>query len=445
MENYKDNYTTSFLADLEVGTPAQRINIWLDTKAGDLVLMSEDNPYCGVAVEQLGGTDMVNCSEAFDYRESSSWDTNSTLGQKELMTVGGGEFTLRYGHDTVTVGNVTLDRATIALNVESNVTLYMLGVGPVATETSIDWDDYEENRTWPPKGSYDNLLAQLKSQGVIGRVAYSLWINGDTTGSILFGGVDHAKYDGQLQMLPIPRTAYAERYDIDQPMGPYIILSSITAVGTDASVDVLSNAALMVQIDSTAEYSVLPTDVIDALVESLGGHNVPDPSIKYYYSVHCDLDGAGSFRFNFCGAEIAVPVGNFLVPWEDESGEPVMEDGHQLCDIAISSGSQYTLGHSFLKAAYIVFDYESNEIGLAQAKTGSNATTASIAAMTSGVPSATQAASYSSSTSRDDYATSASQVIHAESTSTSASEDSSGATSLCPGALAAFFVCLLAF
>ena len=52
---------------------------------------------------------------------------------------------------------------------------------------------------------YPNVINVLKDQGHINQLAYSLWLNDldSLTGSVLFGGVDTAKYHGELIALPV--------------------------------------------------------------------------------------------------------------------------------------------------------------------------------------------------------------------------------------------------
>jgi len=56
---------------------------------------------------------------------------------------------------------------------------------------------------------YDNLPIALAKQGRIASPLYSIWTEGRdyTTGKILFGGVDHEKYLGNLSTFDIYRTA----------------------------------------------------------------------------------------------------------------------------------------------------------------------------------------------------------------------------------------------
>lgn len=52
---------------------------------------------------------------------------------------------------------------------------------------------------------YDNFPVLLQKQGLINKIAYSVYLNSSnsTTGTILFGAIDHAKYDGALSTVPI--------------------------------------------------------------------------------------------------------------------------------------------------------------------------------------------------------------------------------------------------
>jgi hypothetical protein len=71
-----------------------------------------------------------------------------------------------------------------------------LGIGYPTGESQVENEG---------KAVYNNIPAQMVAQGLINSNAYSLFLNdlNASTGNILFGGVDTARYNGPLATLPL--------------------------------------------------------------------------------------------------------------------------------------------------------------------------------------------------------------------------------------------------
>jgi hypothetical protein len=65
--------------------------------------------------------------------------------------------------------------------------------------------DTNEAENEASNGVYPSVMDNLKSNGIIDRKAYSLYLNDlqANTGAIIFGGVDTTKYTGELVVLPL--------------------------------------------------------------------------------------------------------------------------------------------------------------------------------------------------------------------------------------------------
>ena len=111
--------------------------------------------------------------------------------------------------------------------------------------------------------------------------------------------------------------------------------------------------------------------------------------------VPCDIPTNGvvlTFGFNGGGAFIDVPFSALINKNLTADGSPVVDqNGNALCYVAIDyvQGWDYaSLGDSFLRSAYVVYDLEDNTIGLGQAVL--NATSSAAQAITSTIVSAQQ-------------------------------------------------------
>ena len=210
------------------------------------------------------------------------------------------------------------------------------------------------------------------------------------TGSILFGGVDTAKYHGDLIALPVQATN-----------GSYtdftVALSSVSVLDCSGAVQFSqTNLALPVILDSGTTDAYLPDNVVNPI---LGGVGVINDN-EYGPIVPCDVaNSPATMSFVFGGSggpNISVGIGEFVTPIYNEEGyQPTFKDGAgPICSWGLmSSGTGPILfGDAFLRSAYVVYDLTNNQIGMAQ--TNFNATDTHVVEISgSSIPGASTTAS----------------------------------------------------
>lgn len=376
------NRFTYYNVEIELGTPAQKFNVLIDTGSSDLWVIDSSNEYCASNKEQLSSGNYIDCSRSgtFDSSASSTWNKNNSLFYIKYGdgTVAEGD----WGTDTLTIEGTTITNMSFGLGSVTNSSLGILGVGYATNEATvgIDNDPY----------TYRNLPLRLVDEGLINIPAFSLWLNdlNADTGSILFGGVDHAKYDGNLIKVPV---LVGSRSKV--PTAFLVALDSLTFESDNVNVDVLGGNPMAALLDSGTSLSYFPESVAKQIIEE------QFDGLYYsrlgYYIQACDFPG--NLVYNFSGATITVPFSSFLFPIVSSSGKAATsKDGQPVCAIGILpfSSSFALLGDTFLRNAYVVYDLKNNEIALAQAKL--NQTDSNIEAIVSNIPSATPAALYSS-------------------------------------------------
>ena len=194
------------------------------------------------------------------------------------------------------------------------------------------------------------------------------------TGSILFGGVDTAKYKGNLVVLPVQPSSNNTYTDFTVALSS---VSLVDAAGKTAYSQ--TNLALPVILDSGTTITYLPDAVVDPILTGVGSTSDPD----FGTIVPCSLSSSpATFSFGFGGANgvsINVPFSEFVTPiYLDDGSQPTYKDGSgAVCGFGIdSSGTGPILfGDTFLRSAYVVYDLSNNQIGMAQTifnATGSN-------------------------------------------------------------------------
>ena len=210
------------------------------------------------------------------------------------------------------------------------------------------------------------------------------------TGSILFGGIDTAKYHGNLVVLPVQATNGTYR-DFT------VALSSISVLDCSGAVQYSqTNLALPVILDSGTTDAYLPDDIVNPILSGVGVIN----DREYGTIVPCSLANSPanlSFGFGGNGGQtITVGLGEFVTPIFNEEGvQPTFRDGAgTVCSWGLmSSGTGPILfGDAFLRSAYVVYDLTNNQIGMAQ--TNFNATNTNVVEISgSAIPDASITAS----------------------------------------------------
>ncbi|KAK6454030.1 aspartic peptidase domain-containing protein [Scheffersomyces xylosifermentans] len=196
----------------------------------------------------------------------------------------------------------------------------------------------------PERKSDRSFLLSLKKQGVINTAAFSLYLNEATaaSGSIIFGGVDKAKYEGSLVTLPMKhRGSFSIKWN------------SITIDGKELT------ANLNQTLDTGSSLTYVPDEIYNAIASAVGATSVNkapcrQPSDKYV-------------SFNFDGVAIKVPYTD-LVELRYTNG--VL---NEYCRLSVGSTSvkynKYSiLGDNFLRSAYVVYNLDDSTVSLAQVK-----------------------------------------------------------------------------
>jgi hypothetical protein len=219
-----------------------------------------------------------------------------------------------------------------------------------------------------------------------------------STGSLLFSGIDTAKYSGSLTRLSLYPTADNVSNSVTEFA---VALTSVTAVspsGTDRLGS--ANFPAIAILDSGTTMTLLPDDLVDTIWALASA----TPDSKGLPSAPCSFaSGAGYLSFGFggpnSGAVVNVSIAELILPGALGTYNSGPFKGGDVCEFGImkvpSTGNPtYVLGDTFLRSAYVVYDLMNLEAALAQ--TDFNATGSNVVpfpSMNATVPSATPAPS----------------------------------------------------
>ncbi|KAL8712142.1 MAG: hypothetical protein Q9220_003576 [cf. Caloplaca sp. 1 TL-2023] len=362
-----------YLANISIGTPPQPFIVQIDTGSSDLWVPSAQSDLCKSG----------DCSQTGSFNDG---DSSSFSGGNNVFDISYGDSSEYRGYlvsDTVTIGESTLENGTFGLvlraaNVpqSSDTGISTNGVWGISFESS-EAEVVDDNAQ-----SYTGIVGLMKNEGLISRMAYSLWLNdpGKTianwirkfrltsgvdaaAGSILFGGVDSDKFTAPLIGLPIvPQSGRTQVSSMN------VEFTSLTLNANGKTQTVQDNVVRSAILDSGTTGTVFPNDLATTFYNFVGAVtdvNVPQPLVA------CSLANADAqFVYQFGGSsgpKISIPVADLIEPHIQGLQ---FKDGSDACLLGVEGADIdfLLLGDTFLRSAYVVYDLESKQIALAQAK-----------------------------------------------------------------------------
>lgn len=382
----KTEANDSYVLTLKIGSEEQEIQFILDTGSSDLWVASSSNPYC----------DEMDCSNTFNSEDSTTYKDNGTEFYVSYLdhSFASGVF----AQDSVTIGDFTLSNVNFGFANITNITEPILGVGLEHQEGSFIGNLAVLNGY---SYTYANFPTQLVQQNVISKRVYSLSLDTQEYGSILFGGVDNAKYDGNLTLVPIVKTITNEAYT-----GTEVTISGVKLSNNETEVELLDDVNYIL-LDSGTTITRFSTDLFFNLVEYL---DLQENNGTYYSN--CSLDSDLSLTLDFQGFEYEFPVSSIF---DDE------------CTLQIFYDDDFIIGQDLLNDLYVVYDLDDLQLALALANHSEDE---DIEVITSEIPNATSAAGYFETYVVTEDSSSSSSTASSTASSSSDSSSKSGAASL---------------
>lgn len=224
-----------------------------------------------------------------------------------------------------------------------------------------------------------NFVQCCKHQGLTqSTIASFLFPRGmNDQGSLVLGGVDHSKYSGALGKMQMVNSRHGEGFSRSGAIE--VVLDGIFGHG-----EAIVNAHYGVEL-TTFSWSSLPEVHLTAIADAFGGEFSHEMAEFIFTSEILSTDE--KLTFSFGGVPISVPIRELA--YECAEDTYCLSLSHK-ADTQISS-----IGLDVLKHAYLVIDYENDEVALAQAA-HSIWKLPSLEEASAGIPSATQAPGYTS-------------------------------------------------
>jgi hypothetical protein len=355
-----------YYIDVEVGTPGQKQTMVLDTGSSDAWIVDVDADLC--SDRSLQRTYGDSCSLTYDRTQSSTYKMAVRNGFS-IQYLDESEASGDYIYDNFKIADVTIKGLQIGLADTVVMGTGVLGIGFPANEAAVE--------------EYPNIIDQLADQGLINSRAYSLYLNDrrSSSGTILFGGIDTDKFIGDLKVLPILKgsgsnyTHFAVR------------MTSITTDNDGTTTTALqSSSGIAAILDSGTTLSYVPDDISVELVKALNAYT--DYVSTGLTFIDCglltsDLTITFGFGTGSTTATIVVPVTEMILDMlqgleryfpDDLPFDDVCLFGIQSADSFGTLATTALLGDTFLRSAYVVYDLDHKEIGMAQSNLNSTET-----------------------------------------------------------------------
>ncbi|OJD10227.1 hypothetical protein AJ78_08679 [Emergomyces pasteurianus Ep9510] len=351
IQDKMNNEGTQYVLEIGLGTPPQTLTLQVDTGSSDLWVNAVNTTFSEQMLNPWahGGTYDPDASSTVQYISSNF----------KIEYFDGAGATGDFLTDTLTIGNKKVQNVQFGVGYQSRSNQGVMGLGFLANEVEV---------AVKHRDPYLNLPFALKEAGLIACACYSLWLNtmDSSHGVVLFGGIDVEKYDGTLEPVALLRT---EGDTIRQFSVKLAWLEIETESGTKDMGAGFLPTAVVLDIGTSVTY--LPDIVVEGIYEELGVvKEETDLDL-----IKCSLkDSDITFIFYFDGATIEVPVRDFIIntaPGPD--GEPIrFDDGEPICffGIAPAGPRPSILGITFLRSTYILYDLESTDVLIAQARRG---------------------------------------------------------------------------
>ncbi|ODN94323.1 endopeptidase [Cryptococcus wingfieldii CBS 7118] len=395
------NLDTSYSASLSVGTPAQTLDIVLDTGSSDLWLASDK---CSTTA----------CSSMDEYSLSNS-STAVNLSTSFSIEYGSGKASGALVQDLVTLGGYSVASQTFAACDSVSTGLLSTGVSGIMglswqalaySKATPWWITLAKSSTWS-QPLFAFYLARYRN--VAGATAKET-----DGGTATFGYLDSSLYTGDVTYVDVDDDA--QYWQIE--------MASATIQGSSIS---LNSSYNMVAIDTGTTLIGGPQSIVAEIYSKIDGARRMTGSYASYYEYPCNTS-----------VELDLTFGGYTVEITDQdfnlgrySSDTSMCTGAvYVQSLSSSSPVQWIVGDAAIKNTYTVFRYNPAAVGfaaLAGSVTSSEAAqSTTIADISSVLAAASNSATASSSATASTTSASSSS---AATSSTATSSEAASATS----------------
>ncbi|XP_070282377.1 pepsin F-like [Myotis yumanensis] len=317
MRNYLDLY---YVGTISIGTPPQKFRVVFDTGSADLWVPSI---YCSSPA-------CVTHRIFKPLRSSTFQDTNRPI----KLVYGSGSMTGLLGYDDVRIRNLVCKSQAFGLSTtESGIALEFAAFDGIL---GLAYPSLAFNDTTP-------VFDSLWKQGLLPDNLFAFYLSSNKrNGSVvMFGGVDHSYYRGELQWVPVSEQGFWQ-----------VTVDSISMNGTV----VACPGGCQAIVDTGTSLLIGPPDPVLNILKSINAQNTSTGE----YIVSCDdVQSLPDIVFTMNNVTYPVPASAYI-----RRGKTDICYSNLYKD-TLTSFNHWVLGDVFLRLYFTVFDRANNRIGLA--------------------------------------------------------------------------------
>ncbi|XP_068832578.1 pregnancy-associated glycoprotein 1-like [Capricornis sumatraensis] len=317
LSNYMD---ILYLGNITIGTPPQEFQVVFDTGSSDLWVSSDfcTRPACSTQAK-------------FRHRQSSTFRlTNRTFH----IIYGSGGLEGVVAHDTVRIGKLVSTDQPFGLSVKE------YGFEDITFDgvLGLNYPNISFSGAIP-------IFDKLKNEGAISEPVFAFYLSKDEQKDsvVMFGGVDHRYYEGELNWIPL-----IEADDWIVRLDRISIERKVIACSGDCEA----------VVDTGAAFIAGPRTLVNNIQKLIGARRRGD---KYYVSCS-KINTLPSVTFTINGINYPIPGPAYV--FKDDAGRCYTT--FQESKVRLFTES-WILGNVFLRVYFSVFDRGNDRIGLARA------------------------------------------------------------------------------
>jgi hypothetical protein len=324
INNYQD---AQYYGEIDIGTPAQTVRVIYDTGSSNLW-----------ASNQKPG--LLSKHQYYDHSKSSSYVANGTTFN---IQYGSGPVSGVYSADTIAIGSNKVEGYTFA-EVDNTK-----GLGPAFTIGHFDGicgmglDDISVDGVKTP-------LRALADAKALDANVFAFYLgSGGAAGELVLGGVDSKHYTGEFSYLPVQEMVPGRKGYWEIKMDSFEINGKNMVDSTKAIVD--SGTSLL----------AVPTAAIKAIAKAVGAKTVlPIPPFNKEYTIDCTSE-APALDVVLGGNKYTLEKADYVI---NDEGQCLF--GMTGLDVPAPAGPLVILGDVFMRAHYVKFDLDNQQLGFAK-------------------------------------------------------------------------------
>ncbi|EGW30462.1 uncharacterized protein SPAPADRAFT_157531 [Spathaspora passalidarum NRRL Y-27907] len=341
------NDKNMYLARFFIGSNRDEVKLQVDTSCADFWVMgsgvdclphiprrAQYDIWTRCSCEDIAApTQMVESScisqGSFRFNDSTTFERHDKEYYQENHLTRGKTAQGFWGLDDVSFANKSI-RIPFGVVNETNLDEGILGLG------------------FPEENGNLSFPYELKKNGLIDRAAYSLYFNSTNAsfGSLLFGGIDHAKYSGNLKSIAAVHNQTISYIAVD--------VNRILMTMNNTTTVVIGNKKTTFMLDTSSSLSRFPMAVLNTMADALGGRVYKETNDLIVQRCPDTLE----FNIDFDGQLISIPGEAFMYK---SIGD------HCLIRIQVDDLTP-AIGQDLLRSMYVVVDLEQEEVSVAEAK-----------------------------------------------------------------------------